>query len=625
VNFLWPLALLGLLTLPFIILLHLLRHRREQRPIPSLLFWRGLEQKKSGQLPRHIPLSLMLLLQLFVAVVLALAAARPVLSFLLSQPQRTIFVLDMTTSMLAEDASAVGSVGVSRFAVARETIKSHVEQLREVDSFAVISLAPQPEVLLTGTAEQQASSLLALDNLVAGANGANLVAALSLANGVLDPEVDNRVIVLTDGNYPLEPQTLPVVLAPLQWELIPGSAAGEGNQALFDVSTRRLPDGRHRVFARLVNYSDESVNRTLHLLANGSMVDQTAVEVAAQADTSQVWTVSAQAETVAVEIVEPDLLPQDNRAELILLNSTQRRVLLISETPDILARALKAQPGVELTIRPSVSATDSLNDFDLIVFDGLPLEVTTWPRGNLLVVNPPLGHPLLPADNSVRNLRPDLETASALLDGIDLSGVYFNRASRLFVPDWAEIDLAAMSLEGEQSIPLVFHGAVNNSQVVVWAFDLASTNLPARLALPLLTANTLSTLLAPALPAAITPGEPVLLGRNFSIEVPGGQRFFQDMNRGGAGDNFFTHTRQPGFYKIYNENNTLVAGFAVHAGSPLESNLSQPLSQAEMEQAVRTTELRPPDRDIDYQEYWPWLVGAALLVIVWEGWLAWGR
>jgi hypothetical protein len=625
VNFLWPLALLGLLTLPFIILLHLLRHRREQRPIPSLLFWRGLEQKKSGQLPRHIPLSLMLLLQLFVAIVLALAAARPVFSFLLGQPQRTIFILDMTTSMLAEDAGAGGGLGVSRFAVARETIKAHVEQLREVDSFAVVSLAPQPELLLSGTAEQKASSLLALDNLVAGANGANLVAALSLANGALEPEVDNRIIVLTDGNFSLEPQTLPVVLAPLHWELIPGSTTGEGNQALFDVSTRPLPDGRHRVFARLVNYSDTPVNRTLRLLANGNTVDQTAVEVAAQADAAQVWTVSTQAETVAVEIVEPDLLPQDNRAELILLNSTQRRVLLISETPDVLARALKAQPGVELTIMPSVSAADNLNDFDLSVFDGFPLEVTTWPRGNLLVVNPPLGHPLLLADNSVRNLRPDLETASFLLAGIDLSGVYFNRASRLFVPDWAEIDLAAVATEGEQAIPLVFHGAVNNSQVVVWAFDLASTNLPARLALPLLTANTLSTLLAPALPAAIPPGEPVLLARNFSIEVPGGQRFFQDMNRGGAGDNFFTHTRQPGFYKIYNENNTLVAGFAVHAGSPLESNLSQPLTQAEIEQAVRTTELRPPDRDIDYQEYWPWLVGAALLVIVWEGWLAWRR
>lgn len=624
-NFLWPLALLGLLALPLIILLHLLRQRREQRPIPSLLFWRGLEQKKSGQLPRQIPLSLMLLLQLFIAIVLAMAAARPVSSFLLDQPQRTIFILDMTTSMLAEDAGGVGSVGASRFAVARETIKAEVEQLGEIDTIVVISLAPQPELLLSGTAEQKASSLLALDNLVAGANGANLVAALSLANGALDPEADNRVIVLTDGNYPLEPQTLPVVLAPLHWELIPGSTAGEGNQALFDVSTRPLPDGRHRVFARLVNYSETPVNRTLRLLANGNVVDETAVEVGAQAETAQVWTVSAQAETVAVEIAEPDLLPQDNRAELILLNSTQRRVLLISETPDVLARALKAQPGIELTIMPSASATDNLNDFDLVVFDGLPLEVTTWPRGNLLVVNPPLGHPLLPADNTVRNLRPDLETALALLEGIDLSGVYFNRAPRLFAPDWAETDLAALTTEGEESIPIVFHGAVNNSQVVVWAFDLASTNLPARLALPLLTANTLSILLAPTLPAAIAPGDPVLLARNFSIEVPGSQRLFQNTNGASAGDNFFTHTRQPGVYKIYNENNTLVAGFAVHAGSPLESNLSRPLAQAEIEQAVRTTELRPPDQDIDYQEFWPWLVAAALMVIVWEGWLAWGR
>lgn len=621
-SFLWPVALLGLLAIPVIILLHLLRHRREQRPIPSLLFWRGLEQKRSGEQPRHIPLSLMLLLQLLIALILSIAAARPVLSFLLDQPQQTIFILDMTTSMLAEDGSSTGRV--SRFEVARQTIKAHVEQLQEADTFAVITLAPQPEIILSGGTEQKAPSLLALDNLVPGATGVDLATALSLANGLLNPDVTNRIVVLSDGNYTLDAQALPAARSPLEWQLIP-STGGEANQALLDVSARRLPDGRHRIFARLVNYSEAPVNRTLRLWANDSIVDETGVELAPQANAAQVWTVSSGAETVAVEIVEPDLLPQDNRAELILLNTTQRRVVLISETPDVLARALEAQPGIELTIRPTLAAVDDLDGFDLVVFDNLPLEVTAWPRGNLLVVNPPLGHSLLPADNSVRDLRPDLENASTLLEGIDLSGVYFNRAPRLFLPDWAEVDLMAVAGAEESAFPLIFHGPVNNSRLVVWAFDLSATNLPARLALPLLTANTLSILLAPALPPALAPGEPVLLARHFSIEVPDGQRFFLNTGQGSTPDNFFTHTRQPGLYKIYNDSDALVAGFAIHAGSPIESNLSQPLSAADLEQAARVSMLQIPDQDIDYREYWPWLVAIALGVMIWEGWLAWWR
>ena len=71
----------------------------------------------------------------------------------------------------------------------------------------------------------------------------------------------------------------------------------------------------------------------------------------------------------------------------------------------------------------------------------MPVELTTWPKGNILVVNPPLGHPLLPAPNFTRNLRPDPTSASALLTGIELSGVYFNRVLQVVLPNWAKVDL----------------------------------------------------------------------------------------------------------------------------------------------------------------------------------------
>ena len=66
-----------------------------------------------------------------------------------------------------------------------------------------------------------------------------------------------------------------------------------------------------------------------------------------------------------------------------------------------------------------------------------------------------------------------------------------------------------------------------------------------------------------------------------------------------------------------------MAGFAVHAGSALESNLTTQLQP----DALDLTQLERPlaDPEIEYEEYWPWLAGLALAVVVIEGWMAWQR
>lgn len=628
-SLVWPLALLGLLTVPVILVLHLLRNRREPKDIPSLLFWRGLEREQRGGKPRLIPLTLLLILQLLAAMALVCGLARPIFSFALDQPEQTIFVLDMTTSMMAVDVPQSEGAGraVQRFDLAREIIQSQVQAMDDNDRIVVASLTPQPELLMSGDFGQKATLLSALDNLVPGATGANLTAALSLANGMVDPDQINQIVVLTDGNYSIRDQPLPPFLAPVEWRFIPETVTPSmANLALLNVSARPLPDGRQRIFARVVNYWDTPAIRTLRLWADGDIVDEDAVEIEAQADATQIWTLPQATETVAVEIVEADILPLDNRAELLLLNQAHCRVLLVSDEPQTLSKVLAAQPGVELTLATSDWNEFDLAEFDLIIFDSLPDELTSWPPGNVLVINPPLGHPLLPADNYARNVRPDLASASSLLAGIDLSGVYFGRALSLTVPNWAEIDLTTTAGESERATPLIFQGAVNNSRIIVWAFDLTASNLPARLALPLLMANTLSTLLAPSLPAAISIGEAVVLGRNFYVETPEGQRLFMEINNSGARhEHIFGRTKKPGIYRVYDDNDLLVAGFAVHAGSPLESRLDQRDWQANAPHVTGNSILPAPDPEIDHQDFWPWFVGFALIIIVVEGWLAWRR
>ncbi|NJN97567.1 MAG: VWA domain-containing protein [Anaerolineales bacterium] len=112
-----------------------------------------MQQKKHGSLPRSIPLSVLLMLQLLIATALTLALARPVFSFLLDQPRQTIFILDTTTSMTAVDAGS--GPEARRFDAATATIRNQIQALGQRDTFIIIGLSPQPEVLLSGDAEQK--------------------------------------------------------------------------------------------------------------------------------------------------------------------------------------------------------------------------------------------------------------------------------------------------------------------------------------------------------------------------------------------------------------------------------------------------------------------------------------
>jgi hypothetical protein len=569
---------------------------------------------------------MMLILQLCAAVGLTLALARPVSSFLLNQPEQTIYILDMTTSMAAIDVPQNGVAGqaVQRFDVARQSIVDSLQTMDGNDRVAALALNSNPSLLFSTNAAETEAAMQILNRLRPGGSQVDLAATLALANELVDPERANRIVILTDGNYELDPDLLPPALAPLEWQLIPQQRPDGDNQALLNVSSSSLPDNRYRVFARVVNYSESPVVRTVSLAVDDATPVEERVEIEPQSDVARVWTLPAQAEAALIEIVEPDDLPVDNRAELFLTGATRLKTLLLSDAPETLVRALVAQPGVELTVRSANFSGYAPADYDLIVFDGLPPEQTEWPAGNVLVVNPSLGHPLLAADSFARGLRPDPDSASALLSGIDLSGVFFNRAPNLALPDWAEVDLLTIADKNGQTFPLVFHGIVNNSRVLVWGFDLDASNLPARLALPLLTATSISTLLTPVPLASVGLGDSVTLTGDFGVELPDGRRLALDTRLTNSTGPTFSRTELPGIYRLYDGNDSVVGGFAVHAGSPFESNLTQRL-QPENLAGIDAAALPAPDRELAIEEFWPLLAALVLVVVTFEGWLAWRR
>ena len=99
-----PLALLGLLFVPAVIAMYLLKLRRDEAVVPSTLLWSRLVADVEANAPwQRLRRSLLLLLQLLLVIILALLAARPFLERPAGLARDIVLVVDTSASMGATD------------------------------------------------------------------------------------------------------------------------------------------------------------------------------------------------------------------------------------------------------------------------------------------------------------------------------------------------------------------------------------------------------------------------------------------------------------------------------------------------------------------------------------------
>lgn len=159
-TFDWPIALLGLLLVPALIALYVVRERRRTAfaagfANPALL--PNVVDKKPG-LRRHIPLILLLL----GLTAIVLGAARPHATVSVKREEATVVLaLDVSRSMKAED------VEPTRLAAAQESAKAFAEQVPERFRIGVVSFATRAVVGLPPT-EDRTLVEAALDALAPG-------------------------------------------------------------------------------------------------------------------------------------------------------------------------------------------------------------------------------------------------------------------------------------------------------------------------------------------------------------------------------------------------------------------------------------------------------------------------
>src|SRR5918998_3653744 len=102
--FLAPLGLLGLLAIPLIVALYVLRLRRDERTVSSTYLWQQLVRDIEANAPwQRLRRSLLLLLQLLLVVALAVIVARPFGERPAGLARDLVLVIDASASMRATD------------------------------------------------------------------------------------------------------------------------------------------------------------------------------------------------------------------------------------------------------------------------------------------------------------------------------------------------------------------------------------------------------------------------------------------------------------------------------------------------------------------------------------------
>jgi hypothetical protein len=504
-----PLALLGLLFIPVVLAMYLLKLRRDESVVPSTLLWQRLVADVEANAPwQRLRRSLLLLLQLLLVLILVLLAARPFLERPAGLARDLVVVVDASASMGATDVEPTRLEAAKRAAI---------DALRDLPSGGRVSViaADRTARVVANETDDLGRVRQAIAGIEVSASSGDLGDALRLADALAARAGDAEVLVVTDAALAHPPSVS--LDAPVR---VIAVGRDRKNQAIAALAVRTAPSAVTRsVFVSVVNTDIEPAERSLEVWGDGRLLEarelfldpQTRSDVVIDDIPRDIVVVEARlaAALDAEGGAQPDRLAVDDRAWAVVPADTLRRVLLVSEGDPYLETALTYLPNAELYgIAPDDYGEGTHPElFDLIIFEAfLPDELPAKP---ILAIAPPRSSPL--GEVTGRLVEPgigSLDPAEPILRYVDLSTTHIAESRRLELPSWART-----VIPGPQGLPLLYAGERAGLRTAVLAFEPRRSDLPLQVAFPILLANLAGELLggsgAPA--DALAPGSPVTL------------------------------------------------------------------------------------------------------------------
>lgn len=465
-RFLFPLGLLGLIGIPIVIIIYILRNKFNEQTVPSTYLWELSERF----FKRRNPLSgltgiISLILQILTIAVLSLAIARPIF-VLPNTALEYCFILDASGSMQMQ------SDGETRFDLAKAAIEERISDARLGSTYTLIHVSTE-----TTTAYERLSDKALAKELLADLTCSNgsvqYTDSLAAAQKYFNENPSFAVSLFTDKTYDAHDNV----------EIVRFGSDTDVNYAIGDVDGS-LTGNLLTAQANVISYTtDETL--TVSLYVNGKTTPAKTADIAVKKGEATPVTLTANTDaydSFRLVIENEDSLSFDN--EIISYNQQSEAaysILIVSETPFFLQVALDVYTDSKIdVIEPDAYQNNA--GYGLYIFHSFTPD--TLPDGAVWLINSTKSvansgfsiRGIIETDDPVELVKSDSTstTTRTLLQGINGKDIYLSEYIK-----YSGMYTKFTTLFSYNAHPLIFAGvnALGNREVV-FGFDLHKSDLP---------------------------------------------------------------------------------------------------------------------------------------------------
>jgi hypothetical protein len=466
-----------------IVLLYILKLRRRREPVSTLMFWEQIfKEKQTTSLFQKLKHLLSLLLQLLFLTLLVLALARPQFAFMTKSARQMVLIIDHSASMNAVDGS------LSRLESAKQRALRMVDSLRFMDEMMVISCDTQPAIHSPFTNHQK-SLRHAIQSIQPTDVITDLKSALVLAYSVVQAKPNPAVVIFSDFQQVSEDLLSQLKNPPphIDLHLLQVGSGSSDNVGITRFRMRKSLANAfdYQTLLSVVNASDAEKQFNVELYFNDALFDVRPYTLAPSESRSEIFSNFAfEGGRLKAVLDAEDSLPTDNAAYATLPKRERIPVLLVTNDNPFLESALSVDEKLDLTVVAPEQYDPNAAGHQVVIFDRYnPLALGD---GNYMFIYPPkaggiweIGEPL---DAPIIT---DWEREHPILRYVHLDNVQIAEAYQVNPPPTAQV----LARSFEDAVLIVDEGP--NRKVVFVAIDILKSDLPLRIAFPVIIANTI--------------------------------------------------------------------------------------------------------------------------------------
>lgn len=355
-SFLYPLGLLGLIGIPLLILIYILKNKYTEQVVSSTYIWNLSEKFLKNRRPLSKLSGLIsLILQIMIVIAISFIVAQPRL-ILKNQARDYCFILDGSGSMNTIQGET------TRLEIGKNKIEDLISQAVDGSSFTLIHMGDSTSVVYQEMKDKKQAIQL-LNEVQPAYLNLSFIDSVGYAQSLFNANSSLITYLVTDKNYSTQ-----------QMELI--QIGEEADNYAITTANYEYSSNKTVVTGTCISYAGDQTVTLVCYLDDREVTRQDLVLTKNESTAFTFELSEKEFSSIKVEIINVDSLKEDNT--YILYNTIfnhSYKTLLVSDRPTYLRSAIAILHKTALTVVSTKEYPTIAGSFDLYIFDSFTPEV----------------------------------------------------------------------------------------------------------------------------------------------------------------------------------------------------------------------------------------------------------